>query len=225
MIDLSSILEPDEAKEVQKIINIYSKKFNRRYNSFLNREELRAECLEKLAEYIVKGKHKKECFLRSYATAVKRHMISLLEKWYNRDKRQEEVNFSALETEETSSFIDLTQEYTEVESAFDLIVFKEQIEELKFMLTPLSVAILKQITDPDPAFHKLLVVHKLRKKHLNQVSGFTAYEKPKLVATLSEYFGESRSSVRECIREIQDSCHQIFPDWQVGLNFELDISR
>lgn len=222
MVDVSSIIGEERSVEVKKIVRIFVRKYHRRCHTFLNREELEAECYLKLAEYLSKEKHKKSTFLKSYATAVHNHIRGLLKKYYLTLVRQPEIPFSSLESEEDgASFVDLTEEYTEVENIFDLLVFKEQIEELKIMLTPLSVAILEQVVDPNPAFSELIQVHRLRKKHLNRTSGFTAYEKPKLIATLAEFFGETKSAIRSCVREIQDSCQQVFPRWQSEFNFEV----
>jgi len=223
MVDVSSLVGEEKAREVQKIIRIFIRKYQRRYHTFLNREELESECLGKLAEYIVKEKHKKDCFLKSYATAVHNHIRSLLKKHYQTLGRQQEVLFSSLEDRDKdgATFIDLTEEFTEVENVFDMLVFKEQIEELKIMLTPLSVAILEQISNPKPAFTDLVMVHRFRKKHINESSGYTAYEKPKLIATLAEFFGQTKGSIRACVREIQDACQQVFPKWQSEFNFEI----
>jgi len=223
MVDVVSIIGEENSREVQKINRIFIRKYHRRYHTFLDREELESECFVKLAEYILKKKHKKDSFLKSYATAIHNHFRSLLKKHYITLSRQQEVLFSTLEGDQQdgSSFIDLSEDYAEVEDSFDMIIFKEQVEELKIMLTPLSVAVLKQIVDPDPAFTELVLVHRARKKHINKSSGYTAYEKPKLIATLAEYFGQTKSAVRSCVREIQEACQQIFPKWQSEFNFDI----
>jgi hypothetical protein len=214
-------LEEEKSRETKKIIRIFAKKYCRKHHAFFNREDIECECLQKLAEYVKKNKHHKDSFLKSFTSAVQNHLNSLYKKHFKSKSRQEEVLFSELENSDGASLIDLTQEHQEIEDMFDLIVFKEQIAELKTMLTPLSIAILSQIVNPDPAFTELVLVQRSRKKHINETSGFTAYEKPKLIATLAEYFGETKSSIRTSIREIQEACQRIFPKWQSEFNFEL----
>jgi len=216
-------LDEEKSGEAKKIIRIFTKKYCRKHHTVFNREDIESECLQKLAEYIVKNKHHKASFLKSFASAIQNHLNSLYKKHFRSKSRQEEVLFSELESSdgEGASFVDLTQEHQEIENVFDMIVFKEQITELKIMLTPLSVAILNQIVNPDPAFTELVLVQRARKKHINETSGFTAYEKPKLIATLAEYFGETKSSIRVSIREIREACERVFPKWQSEFNFDL----
>ena len=221
--ELEQVVGETNATEIFKIVRHFVRQYSRKTHTFMNKEELESECLLKLAQYCNKGRLQRKFFLKSFAQSVKNHFNSLLKKNYLQKCREvKEVTFSALESsygEDTSSFIEFTEELNVVDDTMSLIVFKEQLAELVSLLAPLSASILNQLVEPDVAFTQVVKNNLDRKIHLCENSSQTVYIKPKIIVALAEFFGQTRQTIRASLEEIQHACLQIFPEWQSELNF------